>query len=405
MRSRVGFTAIELILALSLSALLAGMAFALLEVGSAVQRQAWRRADAEGTRRSLELVLRGELRRAARTGISSPNLGVVRVLASGIAGAEEDELVVLSAAGSALGIASRGCRSGAVDCLVLLHDQTAALEADALLAVGSAAAGYRVLQLRGDPRIVRMPCGAECSPELLCALDAATTGVVEGVIRGVGPGDAIAPSCEESHAPNGDRCLEVRGNEAIVERRQRCTRRESGTLTLTEADFIDRTEVPLGYPGLASWSPVSGNGAAAVAAVPVTVTRLRTVPEKPARALVRERGLTGDGRWNAPLRVAGPLTSFRVETLDESAVAWQRGDGFIPGMLDVEENPNREEPPYTAGAEGLGYSYLRGYHTLVGVRIRADVVGRASDGTPRSETVWVLSSLIPSARGGAREGR
>lgn len=400
-RTAAGFTVIELVVTLAVTGILAGMLFTLAQVGESVQRSGWRRADLEGTRRNVESTLRLSLGRASRS-VSAPNFGPVRVGVTGTDGAERDTLVVVAPTGPAFRVASRPCVSGAADCVALLDDRTAELEAGDLLALGSAATGYRVVQVRGEPRTFTAACGADCPGELVCPIDVGVAAPYLSVQLGeVAGGGSTTASCEEAVMPGGARCSETRVAMPARPRTTTACQARGPTVVFTAVSFRDRSTV-VGLPDLPSWSRLSGGGSPGVAAIPVEALRFYLHEERGELALRRERNLTAAGDWSRRTRVAGPVAALRVETMHEGAAGWQRGDGVVPGALGI-GGAYRVERTVASGAGTTGYEHTRGLHTVVGVRVRADVVSRGEDGTERVTPVWVVESLHRAARGGSRE--
>jgi prepilin-type N-terminal cleavage/methylation domain-containing protein len=401
-RSKQGYTLIEVILGLALTAIIGGIIFSLVQVGTNVQRDAWRNADIATTRRNVQSVIAAELARSARGAVSAPNFGPIHVLTSGSGPSARDELIISSATGLALRVASRPCRSAAANCFVLIGDHRAEIEQHALLAVGAALSGYRILQVNGAPAAFTALCGLDCPAQPVCSVATVAVSPQTFVAGAVLPDGTTAGSCAESYYPDGTQCIETRASRPLPSGvRATCTT-STTNIIFTEITFADRTAA-VGYPSIASWSRVSAGPALPVAAVPIEVTRFRIAADATGQtALVRERGLTSTGAWNAPTRVAGPVTALEVETIHAGESSFERGTGVTAAMMTVTGNPNRIEHLTAPGAGTVGYQYRKGYHTIVGVRLRIDADGIGPSKTTVTESVRIVQSLTGAAFGGTR---
>lgn len=398
---RAGFTLIEVVVVLLVVSVLGAMAWTLAQVGTSVHQRELRRADAERTRHNLEASAGRALAQTARGGVSAPNLGMLRVGVTNRGAAAADTLVLLRSTGAALPVASRPCRTaGGGLCVALRGDRAAEVRPGALLAVGSARAGYRLLQVASSDGPYTAPCGADCPAATFCAVGPAPgISVVEVLVGTRTSTGATAPSCSESFYPDGSRCVETRVTRTTSPRARSVCSATGAQALFTDVHAVDRT-LAIGYPAPREWSALSGGGAPAIAAVPVEPLRLYPVPEGAELALYLQRGITAAGAWNGARRAAGPLASFRVESQHEGASAWGRGNGVDATALA--SSPNRVTNTIP-GAGALGYTYARGYHTLVAVRLEVEVVGMDREGRRTTETLRILQSLAPLARGGARE--
>ncbi|HEU4455192.1 MAG TPA: prepilin-type N-terminal cleavage/methylation domain-containing protein [Longimicrobium sp.] len=400
-RSRAGFTLVELMVVLLVASIVGAMAWTLAQVGTSVHLREVRRADAERTRRNLETSVGRALEQTARAGFSAPNLGMLRAgVANTAAGAPADTLVLLRSTGAALPVASRPCRvASASICIALRGDRAGAVHAGDVLAVGSSRVGYRLLQVTSVDGPYAAPCGADCPAATFCSVAGSPGVTVVEVLLGTRSTGGAAPSCSESFYPDGSRCQETRAVRTTSPRARSVCSATGAQALFTDLRTSDRTAA-LGYPAAREWSGISGGGAPAVAAVPVEPLRLFAVPEGSALAVHLARGMAAGGSWNAARRVAGPVASFQVETQHAGTPGWTRGDGVDAATLAVSPNRVTHTVP---GADALGYTYARGYHTLVAVRLETDVVGMNREGTRTTEPLRILQSLSPLARGGARE--
>ena len=401
-RSRAGFTVIELLVVLVVVAIAGAMAWTLAQVGTSVHLRELRRADVERTRRNLEASVGRALEQTSRAGFSAHNLGMLRAgVANTATGAAADTLVLLRSTGPALPVASRPCRVGSASiCVALRGDRADAVRPGDLLAIGSSRVGYRVLQVTSVDGPYAAPCGADCPAATFCSAAAAPGVGVEEVILGTRSSTgATARSCSESFFPDGSRCVETRAVRTTPPRTASVCSATGAQALFTDLRTTDRTGA-LGFPPAREWSGISGGGAPAIAAVPVEPLRVYPVAEGAELAIHLARGMAPGGRWNAARRVAGPVASFRVETEHAGAPGWTRGDGVDDAALAT--SPNRVTHA-TPGPEALGYTYARGYHTLVAVRLEADVVGMNREGTRTTEPMRIVQSLGSLAQGGARE--
>jgi prepilin-type N-terminal cleavage/methylation domain-containing protein len=402
-RSRTGFTLVELLVVLVVVAIAGAMAWTLAQVGTSVHLRELRRADMERTRRNLETSVGRALEQTGRAGFSAHNLAMLRAgVANTASGAAADTLVLLRSTGAALPVASRPCRvAGASVCVALRGDRADAVRPGDLLAVGSSRVGYRVLQVTSVEGPYAAPCGADCPAASFCAAGASSpgVGVVEVMLGTHSSGGAVAPSCSESFFPDGSRCVETRAIRTTPPRTRSVCSATGAQALFTDLRASDRTGA-LGFPPAREWSGISGGGAPAVAAVPVEPLRLYPVAEGAELALHLARGMAPGGRWNDARRVAGPVASFRVETAHAGIPGWTRGDGVDHAALATSPNRVTHTAP---GPDALGYTYARGYHTIVAARLETDVVGMNREGTRTTEPIRILQSVAPLAQGGARE--
>ncbi len=401
-RSRDGFTIVELLVVLVVVAIAGAMAWTLAQVGTSVHLRELRRADAERTRRNLETSVGRALEQTARAGFSAHNLGMLRAgVASTASGAAADTLVLLHPTGAALPVASRPCRmASAAVCFALRGDHAGALRPGDLLAVGSSRVGYRVLQVTSIDGPYAAPCGADCPAATFCPVAASPGVSVVEVLLGTRQSDgATSASCSESFFPDGSRCVETRALRTTPPRTASVCSTTGAQALFTDLRTTDRTGA-LGFPPAREWSGMSGGGAPAVAAVPVEPLRLVPVAEGAELAIHLARGMAPGGRWNPARRVAGPVASFRVETEHAGTPGWARGDGVDRAALAA--SPNRASRT-TPAPGALGYTYGRGYHTIVAVKLETDIVGMNREGTRTTEPMRIVQSLGSLAQGGARE--
>lgn len=400
--ARAGFTLVEMMVALVAVAILGAMAWTFAEIGTSVHLRELRRADAERTARNLETGVARALDQVTRGGISAPNLGMLRAGTRNTStGAAADTLLLLRAGGPAIPVASRPCRiASAAICVALRGDRSATVRRGDILAVGSSRVGYRLLQVSSVDGPYTAPCGADCPAATFCAVGTAPGITVVEVLLGTRtPTTATNPSCSESFYPDGSRCQETRVTRTTAPRaRSMCSATGSFAL-FTDIRAADRTAA-LGFPAAREWSSVSGGGAPSIAAVPVEPLRFFAVTEGTDFAIHMARGMASGGSWNTARRIAGPVASFRIETQHIGNPAWVRGDGVAAATLAQSPNRTTSSSPAT---DGVGYSYARGYHTLVSVRLDTEIVGMNKDGTRMTTSHRVVQTLAPLARGGARE--
>jgi prepilin-type N-terminal cleavage/methylation domain-containing protein len=397
-----GFTLVEVMIAIVVTAIIAAAAWTLAQVGTQTHVRELRRADVERTRRNVESTLGRSLQQTTRAGFSAPNLGMLRARESQSAsGLPADTLTLLTMKDPALSVASRPCAGGTLppQCISLRGDRGDDLQQGDLLAVGSSQVGYRLLQVTAVGEPYQAPCGADCPAATYCPVAASPAASVVEVLLGTHSGGGTAQTCSESFFPDGSRCVETRGVRSTTPRPRSVCSTNTGAATFTDVSTADRTDVA-GFPQPREWTGISGGSAPAVAAVPVDIVRITTAAEGPEYALVMARGLTAGGAWTASRRLAGPIAAFRVDVQHVDDSAWRRGDGIDAATLT--SFPNRTTNT-TPAAGSPGFTYARGYHTLVAARIDIDVVGIDRDGARTLQRIRLLQSLAPLARGGARE--
>jgi prepilin-type N-terminal cleavage/methylation domain-containing protein len=400
--ARAGFTLVEMMVALVAVAILGAMAWTFAEIGTSVHLRELRRADAERTARNLEAGIARALDQVTRGGFSAPNIGMLRAgTRNTTAGTAADTLLLLRARGPAIPVASRPCRVGsAAICVALRGDRTTTIRPGDILAVGSSRIGYRLLQISSVDGPYAAPCGADCPAATFCAVDTAPGITVVEVLLGTRtPTGATGASCSASFFPDGSRCQETRVSRTTSPRARSVCSATGSQALFTDIRTADRTAT-LGFPAAREWSSLSGGGAPSVAAVPVEPLRFFAVTEGTELAIHMARGMAAGGSWNSPRRIAGPVASFRVETQHIGSPDWTRGDGVVAATLALSPNRTTSSSPAT---DSVGYTYSRGYHTLVSVRLDTEIVGMNRDGARVTTTHRVLQSLAPLARGGARE--
>jgi prepilin-type N-terminal cleavage/methylation domain-containing protein len=399
--ARSGYTLVEMMVALVAVAILGALAWTFAEVGTSVHERELRRADAERTARNLEASVGRAIEEVTSGGFSAPNLGMIRVGPRvTAAGAAADSLILLRARGPAVQVASRPCRiASAAICVALRGDQSEDVRAGDVLAIGSSRIGYRLLQVSTVDGPYTAPCGADCPAATFCTVstDARMT-VVEVLLGTHRPSGTTAASCAASFFPDGSRCEETRTTRMTPPRPRSVCAVTGSPAVFTDIRGADRT-VTLGFPPAREWSGISGGGAPAVAAIPVEPIRLHVAPEGTALAVHMSRGLVVGGAWSDPRRVAGPVAAFRVESQHAGNLAWVRGDG-VPASLSSSPNRTTGTNPES---DSLGYTYARGYHTLVTLRLDTEIIGMDKDGARILTPHRIVQSLVPLARGGARD--
>jgi len=399
--SRGGYTLVEMVVALVAVAILGALAWTFAEVGTSVHLRELRRADAERTARNLEASVGRSLEEITSGGFSAPNLGMVRVGPwTTAAGTAADSLILLRARGPAVPVASRPCRvASAAICIALRGDRTAVVRAGDVLAIGSSRIGYRLLQVTTVDGPYTAPCGADCPAATFCTITTdARMNVVEVLLGTHRPSGTTAASCGASFLPDGSRCEETRTMRSTPPRPRSVCAVTGSPAVFTDIRAADRTAT-VGFPPAREWSGVSGGGAPAVAAIPVEPIRFHMASEGTALAVHMSRGLTAGGRWGDARRIAGPVAGFRIESQHAGDATWARGDG-VPSSLSSSPNRTTSTNPVT---DSLGYTYARGYHTLVTLRLDTQILGMNKDGARITTPHRIIQSLVPLARGGVRE--
>lgn len=401
-RARDGFTLVEILVVLVVTAVIGAMAWTLAQVGTSAHRRELRRAHGDRTHANVLAAVGTALERAGGLGISAPNLGMVRAaVATGPSSAPADTLVVLRMTGLAAPVASRGCAAAAPAlCVTLRGDRSRTIRRGELMAVGSARVGYRLLEVAAVGSAYAAPCGADCPPASYCPAIPAPSLLVTDVILGTTTSPpTTGPACAQPYFPDGSRCVETRVSRPVTPSRSACSVVPVSGL-YTDVQTIDRTTT-IGFPVPREWSAVSGGAAPSVAALPVAIQRIYAAPEGTELALFLQDGLTAAGTWETPRRVAGPVASFRVEMLHEGTTTWARGDGVVAAALPLA--PNRSAATFPASG-ATGFTYARGFHTAVAVRIAAGIVETDGDGRRTVREVRLVRSLSNVARGGTRGG-
>jgi prepilin-type N-terminal cleavage/methylation domain-containing protein len=407
LRSRSGFTLLEMLVVLILSVLLFHVLARVAEVIGRVDDATRSGSDA----RALEATVDGVLRRAldgAGNGIpAAPNLSGVGVKhATGPAGVSLDTLVLLQGEGAAMVTASRSCPDASGDCIALLGDQRSRLRAGDLVLVGTRSTGLAVLQVGEAPTVFYAPCAADCPERLYCPV---TTGAASSFPRIVGsirqPSGSTSPGpCPQAFFPDGSRCEEVEQAVTAAGQQQPSCRVHAPATPFTAVRVTDRTTA-LGFPPPGVTLRRSGASASPkVRAVRVRASRfwVRTLAGSDT-VLVRQNSLAPSGEWRTPVPVAGPVLGLHVETLH--AGEWVRGTGSYdvvpsPGNPNYVANP----APAPSGREPA-WRFLRGHHTIGAVRIRYTYrAASASQGTAiesHATLVVPTGSLLQGGTGDA----
>lgn len=400
--SRSGFTVVELLIAMILASIIAAAAWTLAQVGTSIHLRELRRADVERTRNNVEGSIGRSLGQTSRGGFSSPNLGMLRAgIAQSADGNAADTLILLRSAGASLAVASRACVGTTPPaCIALRGDRSETVHAGDILAVGSSRVGFRLLQVTGVSEAYSAPCGADCPAATYCPVSTTTPVAVPDVLFGTrSPAGTTMQSCSESFYPDGSRCVETRAMRTTAPRTHSVCAASRSQALFTDVRATDRTSAA-GFPPPREWTGLTGAGSPSIAAIPVELVRIHTVTEGAELAVSMAGGLTPAGNWNQAHRVAGPVSSFQIETQHVGDTDWRRGDGVVTATLATP--PNRVSST-TPGAGNLGFTYARGHHTIVAVRINLDVVGADRSGARTTTRIRILQSLAPLARGGARE--
>ena len=404
-RDRRGFTLVEVLLVILLGGLLmvtlARVADAIGHVGEANRAG----SDARALEWTTDRVLRRALEEAGDRMPSAPNLGGVGVrVATRPDGTAADTLYTLRGDTATLTVATRGCRSPAEPCIVLVGDRRSEVEAGDVLVVGGRGTGLAAYQVTATPSVFYAPCAGDCPERLYCPIGA---GPLQSFLRVVGSvrqpsGTPSSAPCAEAYFADGSRCEEVRQPVAAGARQEPACRATGPSSAFTELRVADRTSA-LGFP--APPVPLTRSGAGGVPmvrAVRVHAARF-WVRAAADTVLVRQNDLTSTGDWRAPVVVAGPILGFRVESLQEGT--WMSGTGVVPGDLRrAAGNANYEwrAAPEASGTLA-GWSFVRGYNTISAVRVQYLYrTATAANGLPTTADAWVVVATPSLLEGGTR---
>lgn len=385
LRSRSGFTLLEMLVVLILSVLLFHVLARVAEVIGRVDDAT--RSTSDGS--ALEGTVGGVLQRAlegAGSGIpASPNLSGVGVKQFTTAGGTPlDTLVVLQGDGAAMAVASRTCPPALGTCIAVVGDQRSRVRAGDLILVGTRSTGLSALQVTETPAVFYAPCAADCPERLYCPVSNAAPALFPRIVGSIRqPGGTSSPApCPQAFFPDGTRCQEVEQAVAGGNRQQPACRAQGPATPFTALRVADRTTA-LGFPAPAVALRRSGaGGLPKVRAVRVRASRfwVRTQAGQDS-VLVRQNSLTPSGEWRTPVPVAGPVLGLRVETLH--AGDWVRGTGSYdvspgPGNPNYIANP----APSPTGREPA-WRFQRGHHTIAAVLVRYTYrAASASQGQP-----------------------
>jgi len=317
----------------------------------------------------------------------------VQVLVAGAGATSSDTLLVLRAEAAPFTNSTRPCPGGGA-CLLLVGDHHAVIGQGDVLLVSAPAMGARVYRATGAPRPTRTVCGADCEEEVVCPTYAdepqAEVMVVAGgtYTRAAPPaGPTPVTACRQTYYEDGGVCMERRVSAAAprAKRVWDCQAR-SRVSAYTEVPVAELTTA-FGFADVGSPTQSGASLTPRVRTQRVTASRffVRRDGSRAARLLVRQTGLDGGGAWNPPVPVGGPVATLRVETLHAGEAAWRRGVG-VDGAALVHSTGNANyayASSPTAMAEP-GFSFLRGYHDVVAVRVRFTVPTPLANGTDRN---------------------
>lgn len=403
LRSRGGFTLLELLYVLLISILLFHTLARIAEVIGAVDGATRTGSDAAALESTVDRVLRRALESAGSGLPATPNLSGVGVkTAAGPGGEQADTLIVLQGDGAAVPVASRPCPAGPAGCVALVGDQRARLREGDLMLVGTRTTGLSALQIVGAPAVFYAPCAGDCPERLVCPV---TPGPASSFRRIVGsvrqPGGTMgAGPCPQAFFPDGSRCEEIEQPVNGAPRQEPSCRAQGPSSAFTEIRVADRTGA-LGFPAppVALWR--SGAGALPrVRAVRVRASRF-WVRAEPGRdsVLVRQTSMTPAGEWRTPVAVAAPVLGLEVQTLQEGE--WVAGTG----AADLRRGAANPNYVWTATPAGSGrepaWRYLRGHHTISAVRVRYTWrAASAGHALPVERQASLIVSTGPLLKGG-----
>ena len=403
-RGRDGFTMLEVVVALFITALVLLASWTMFGAAGDQQLAGWREADHRGELAGAERVLTAALLSAGRGMPSSPGLGGVHVTD---AGEGRDTLYVFEGVGPRLRIAARTCAASGPICVAVLGDQRRHLRPGALVLVGSAGAGLRVMRVAEAPALVSDACGADCMERVLCALvpaEAVDAPAVAGsVLQPPAPGTAT-PSTEPCPQPvlaDGTTCSENQVTDPASTLAPSACTMTGPSATFTEIRLAPDggtwgLPIPQVPPALRAGS--AGTPAPLLQGVDVARFWVRHADS----TLVKQSAPAAGGAWTSTQPIAGRTLSLAVETRHSGDASWRRGLGLPAGFLEHgAHNTNFVRASAPADSAPRAWRFRAGYHTVAAVRLTLGALRPAGPGE------WTLDSralvvATPSIRGGAR---
>lgn len=396
-------------MALGIAATLSFSIWSIAHTVGRTQIQTFRQEDVGKAVSSINFTLRELLDDAGSGMISAANLGAVQVKTDRAGPVPRDTLYVLEADSAAYDNASRGCESGADDCMVLVGDQRQAFSEGDLVLTGSPSIGARLYQVTAPPRLFSAPCGADCGETVYCPVSADDPSTPLGLILEVigadrGSGAVSGQTCDQPHSPTGS-CVEQISSQPF--RRQYATcypQSASGTnaASFTELRVADRTAGTFGYPLGPVELTVSGG---------MATPKIRTQRVRPTRLwvrnagsasgfLVRQTALEEGGSWGTEVPVAGPVFAMQVESLHAGESSWTAGIGVSESML-TRNSPNRIARSTPASDAPAAFEYSKGYYTVAAIRVLFVTLQTQPDGTARQHRHWIVANTTTEIDAGA----
>ena len=398
-----GFTMLEMVLALFVTALVLLAAWAMFGAAGDQQLSGWREADRRSEVQAAEHVLAAAIA-AAGTGMpSSPSLGGVHVRA---AGAAADTLYLFEGSGARLRVAARTCAATGVTCVLVLGEHRRDLHAGATVILGTGGAGLKVMRIADAPTAFSAACGPDCVERILCAVSPGDPSTAPGIA-----GSVVLPPAAPAPVPSSEPCLQP-----VLDDGTTCTENDAPMVVTplsperctATGPASAYTEVHLVEAGAAWGLPVSqaapaGRGGTHGTPAPllqeVRVSRfwVRTADS----TLVKQTGPSPAG-WTTTQPVAAHVVGMTAELRHVGAAAWTRGLGVPDWFLDHGAyNPNFVRAAAAADSAPRAWRFRVGYHTVAAVRVT--IMSLRPDGAdgwtldPRRFTV-----ATPAVTGGVR---
>jgi hypothetical protein len=398
-----GFTMLEMVLAMFITALVLLAAWAMFGAAGDQQLSGWREADRRSEAFAAERVLAAAIG-AAGTGMpSSPNLGGVHVRT---AGAAADTLYVFEGSGPRLRVASRTCAAPGVTCVLVLGAHRGELHAGATVILGTGAAGLRVMRIAEAPTAFSAACGPDCVERILCAITpadpSAAPAVAGSVVLPPGPPVPVPSSepCVQPVFPDGTSCTENEAPMAVTPLSpERCTATGPAS-AFTEVHLVDAGTswgLPVSQAAPAGLGGALGTPAPLLQEVRVARFWVRTDDS----TLVKQTAPTPSG-WTSTQPVAAHVVAMTLELRHAGSAAWTRGLAMPDWFLHhAAYNPNFVRSVAPADSAPPAWRFRVGYHTVAAVRVT--ITSLRPDGAdgwsadPRRITV-----ATPAVTGGAR---
>ncbi|HEU4557581.1 MAG TPA: prepilin-type N-terminal cleavage/methylation domain-containing protein [Longimicrobium sp.] len=380
---RAGFTLLEVLLALFLTTLVLLASWSMFGAAGEQQLAGWREANRRSDLAAAERVLGRAISRAGTGMPGSANLGGVHVQA---AGGAADTVYTFEGEGAPMRVAARTCPDSADGvCAVVLGDGRRGLAPGALVALGTAGAGLRLMRVAAPPTTFSAACGPDCLERILCALDYPGPGqapaVAGSVLHAAAPASPPAPSPEPCPQP-------------VLADGTTCTENETAVTVAPVSPAACASTGPAATYTRVYLAPAPGRGRPAPAVAPPRLGGARGTPAPLLQvlrvtrfwvrgadsALVKQTGPRPDGGWSTTQPVASHVVSLAAEVLHPGG-EWSRGMGLPAGFLEHgAHNPNYVRGVPAPDAAPAAWRLRHGYHTAAAVRVTLELLRPAGPG-------------------------